>query len=149
YWQQYLEMCRKLYPIERFPSGHPDLAQAIHNVGKVLYVLGKPAEALPHLQEALAMRRKMYPDKGADPGYADMSWNLHELGLLHLALGRSQHVFVTLQDSLARQQQQFARLAESAAEAEALQFVDGILSTIDLLLSATKPGQTAAATSTA
>jgi tetratricopeptide (TPR) repeat protein len=53
YDEQALAMNRKLYPPTRFPDGHIDLAQSLHNLGGALWELGQPAKALPPYEEAL------------------------------------------------------------------------------------------------
>ena len=56
-----LAMKRKLYPADKFPDGHTDLAESLNNLGVVLRSLGRREGALEHYQQALAMRRKLYP----------------------------------------------------------------------------------------
>ena len=52
-------MIQKLYPKERFPDGHPDLASSLNNMGIVLQSLGESGKALPYYEQALAMYQKL------------------------------------------------------------------------------------------
>jgi CHAT domain-containing protein len=70
-------MTKKLYPAERFPNGHPDLATSLNGMGFVLQALGEPAKALPYHEQALAMRQKLYPAKIFPDGHPDLATSLN------------------------------------------------------------------------
>jgi len=88
YHRDALAMYRSLYPKDRYPQGHPDLAQSLNNLGFLLQVQGEYAKAEPYYRDALAM-----------------------------------------------QQLHFDRLAETAAEAEALNFATSLPLLLDIFLS--------------
>ena len=54
-------MNQALYPKERYPQGHPDLARCLDNLGQLLHDQGNYAEARGYLQRALEMNRALYP----------------------------------------------------------------------------------------
>src|SRR5262245_27813068 len=45
--KQVLEILKKLFPESKYPDGHPDLAQSLHNLGFVLLAMGQAEKALP------------------------------------------------------------------------------------------------------
>jgi CHAT domain-containing protein len=52
-------MRQRLYPPERYPRGHTDLANSLDNLGGVLRALGEDAQALPLLERAAAMHQAL------------------------------------------------------------------------------------------
>jgi CHAT domain-containing protein len=52
-----LQMYQRLYPRDKYPHGHPDLARSRSNVGGVLQAQGEHEEALKHFHLALQMRQ--------------------------------------------------------------------------------------------
>jgi tetratricopeptide (TPR) repeat protein len=61
YARKCLVLFQNLYPAAKFPSGHPDLARILNNLGVLLRAQGRYAQALPYVEQALAMRQKLYP----------------------------------------------------------------------------------------
>ena len=93
--EQALAMRQKLYPVARFPDGHPDLAQSLSDLGSVLQSLGEPARARSYQEQALAMRQKLYPAGHFPDGHPDLAGSLDGLGsVLHApgAAGRGTQV---------------------------------------------------------
>jgi CHAT domain-containing protein/tetratricopeptide (TPR) repeat protein len=79
-----LQICRRLYPAERFPDGHPHLAASLENLGTLLQDRGDLAQAEPYLRDALAMCRKLYPPQRFPDGHPYLAASLENLGtLLH------------------------------------------------------------------
>jgi tetratricopeptide (TPR) repeat protein len=78
--QEALEIRRKLYPKERYPRGHPDLAQIVNNVGFMLYMQGKYGEALDYDQQALQMNQQLYPKERYPRGHPDLAMSLDSMG---------------------------------------------------------------------
>ena len=68
---------------KRFQRANEDTARTLQSLGKVVDKLGRPAEALPLMQEAVAMQRKLW---GAQP-YPDLADAINDLGLLELDQG--------------------------------------------------------------
>ena len=52
--RQALEARQKLYPPERHPQGHPDLAASLTNLGSLYQAQRNFAQAQSHLEQALA-----------------------------------------------------------------------------------------------
>jgi CHAT domain-containing protein/tetratricopeptide (TPR) repeat protein len=80
--QEALEIKRKLYPEERYPQGHADLARSLHNLGLVLQAQGEYGQALDSLQRALHMRQQLYPKERFPQGHPDLAHSLNDLGML-------------------------------------------------------------------
>jgi CHAT domain-containing protein len=53
-----LAMCRRIYPAEKFPNGHPDLATAMTELA---FMTGGGETGRQLYEEALAMQKKLYP----------------------------------------------------------------------------------------
>jgi CHAT domain-containing protein len=53
-------MYQRLYPKEKYPQGHPLLAESLSNLGVLLHLQGKPAEALPYAERALTMTNELF-----------------------------------------------------------------------------------------
>ena len=59
YYEQQVEMFKKLYPAERFKDGHPDLAQSLGNMGLVLLALGEAGKARGYFEQQVEMTGKL------------------------------------------------------------------------------------------
>jgi CHAT domain-containing protein/Tfp pilus assembly protein PilF len=136
FFRDALAMRQTLYPKAQYPQGHPDLAQSLNNLGMLLEAQGEHGRALPILQDALAMRQTLYPKDKYPQGHPLLTQSLNNLASLLQAQGEHGRALPILQDALAMFQQQANRMAASASEAQALNFVatlpltrDGLLST--------------------
>jgi CHAT domain-containing protein len=99
-----LAMQRKLYPEDRFPDGHPDLAASLNNLGVLLQARGELARAEPLLRDAVAMRQKLYPSARFPDGHADLAVSLSNLGALLNARGELARAESLYRDTLAMRQ---------------------------------------------
>jgi CHAT domain-containing protein/Tfp pilus assembly protein PilF len=72
--EESLALQRKLYPPDRFPRGHSELANSLNNLGTMRRDRGELARAEPLLREAVAMRRKLHPE-----GHASVANSLNNL----------------------------------------------------------------------
>ena len=81
-------MNQKLYPKERFPDGHPELADSLNNMGGVLQSLGESGKALPYYEQALAMNQKLYPKERFPDGHPDLAGSLNNMGSVLAVVGR-------------------------------------------------------------
>jgi hypothetical protein len=59
-----LAMWRKLYPAERYPQGHPDLARSLENLGHLVEARGRLGRAQLLYREALAMNQAGFRQVG-------------------------------------------------------------------------------------
>jgi CHAT domain-containing protein/tetratricopeptide (TPR) repeat protein len=75
-----LEIRRKLYPKDRYPHGHPNLAVSLSWLGSLLNAQGEHAKAEPYYREALAMRQALYPKDRYPQGHPDLALSLNNLG---------------------------------------------------------------------
>jgi tetratricopeptide (TPR) repeat protein len=118
-----LAMLQRLYPPDRFPDGHPDLARSLNNLGSVLYALGQPAKALPYYEKALAMYQRLYPPDRFPDGHPDLARSLGILGFILQALGEPAKALPYFRRALEMNARQIARETAGAPEAQALAFL--------------------------
>jgi CHAT domain-containing protein/Tfp pilus assembly protein PilF len=102
-------MRQKLYPKERFPDGHPELATSLNNLGGVVQALGQPAKALPHYEQALAMNKKLYPKKRFPKGHPELAHSLNNLGGVREALGQPAKALPHYEQALAMRQKLYPK----------------------------------------
>jgi CHAT domain-containing protein/tetratricopeptide (TPR) repeat protein len=75
-------MRESLYPKDRYPRGHPDLATSLNNLGSLLQDQGSYGEARGYLERGLAMRESLYPRDRYPRGHPDLATSLNNLGSL-------------------------------------------------------------------
>ena len=80
-------MNEALYPKERYPQGHPDLALSLNNLGDLLRAQGAYGEARAYHERALAMYQALYPTEPYPQGHPDLATSLNNLGWLLQAQG--------------------------------------------------------------
>jgi CHAT domain-containing protein/Tfp pilus assembly protein PilF len=85
--KQVLEIDEALYPKDKYPQGHPDLASSLNNLGALLKAQGEYGKALPYLQRALAMVEALCPKAKYPQGHPDLATCLNNLGSLLDAQG--------------------------------------------------------------
>ncbi len=86
-WRQAIELFQQVYPQEKFPDGHPDLATSLNNLGALLQAQGRYAQAETFYRQALQMRQKLYPKEKYPAGHTDLATSLNNLGMLLQAQG--------------------------------------------------------------
>ena len=74
-------MRQALYPKERYPQGHPDLADSLNNLGSLLRPRG-PTARRGATERALAMSQALYPKERYPQGHPDLATSLNNLGSL-------------------------------------------------------------------
>jgi tetratricopeptide (TPR) repeat protein len=77
-----LELYQRVYPREKYPDGHPDLALSLNNLGAVLQAQAENGRAEPFLRQALAMRQTLYPKARYPDGHPDLAHSLRNLGFV-------------------------------------------------------------------
>ncbi len=75
-------MQQALFPKERYPHGHPDLAFSLSNLGVLLKYQGAYNEARVYHVRALAMRQAIYSKNQYPQGHPDLATSLNEVGLV-------------------------------------------------------------------
>lgn len=75
---------RKSLEIRKKRPGHPDMATGEYNLGMILLLQGRDAEAEPLLRRALAHREKLLP-----AGHPQIAESLNGMGLLYRTQGRN------------------------------------------------------------
>jgi CHAT domain-containing protein/Tfp pilus assembly protein PilF len=98
--QQALAVRQKLYPPEKFPDGHDDLARTLNNMGYLLHGLGRREAALEHYQQALAMCKKLYPPEKFPDGHPHLAASLNNMGNVLASLGRPKAALAHFQQAL-------------------------------------------------
>ena len=80
-------MDEALYPKDRYPQGHPDLATSLNNLGTLLQAQGAYGEARGYYERALAMQQALYPKDRYPHGHPELATSLNNLGALLQAQG--------------------------------------------------------------
>jgi CHAT domain-containing protein/Tfp pilus assembly protein PilF len=137
YYRDALAMRRKLYPKAKYPAGHPELAYSLNNLGAILLARGDYDRAERSYQDALAMRRKLYPPAQYPAGHPDLAASLTNLGGLLHARGDYARAEPYLREALTIYQTLGGILAETAAEAAALNFLASMPGARDAYLAVT------------
>ncbi len=64
-----LDRYRQTFPRERYPNGHPYLANTLTNLGVTLSTIGQHRAAAAHYEEAVTMLRGLFPAKDYPDGH--------------------------------------------------------------------------------
>jgi CHAT domain-containing protein/tetratricopeptide (TPR) repeat protein len=97
-------MRQGLYPPDKFPAGHPDLALSLNDLGYLLHAQGEPAKALPYYEKALAMNQRLYPPDKFPAGHPRLAASLNNLGYLLQDLGEPAKALPYYEKALAMRQ---------------------------------------------
>ena len=87
YLERALAMDQALYPKDRYPHGHADLALSLNNLGYLLRAQGSYGDARVYFERALAMRQSLYPKDRYPQGHPDLADSLNNLGSVLQAQG--------------------------------------------------------------
>jgi tetratricopeptide (TPR) repeat protein len=79
---QALALYRRVYPAERYPNGHVNLAISLDCLGFLLRTQGELSQAEPCCRDALAMYRRLYPAERYADGHPYLALSLYNLGML-------------------------------------------------------------------
>jgi tetratricopeptide (TPR) repeat protein len=77
-----LGMLQALYPRERYPQGHADLAQALSWMGFLLQAQGSDGDARGYFERALTMRESLYPKERYPQGHPELAATLTWMGFV-------------------------------------------------------------------
>jgi CHAT domain-containing protein/Tfp pilus assembly protein PilF len=135
YLQQAVRMYKQLYPKERYPQGHPDLAKSLNNLGSLLEAQGEYAKALEYCRQALQMYQQLYPKERYPHGHPGLANSLNHLGSLLYVQGEYAQALDYYRQALHMYQQLTRAFTESAAEAEALNFLASLPCMVNAYLS--------------
>lgn len=133
-----LAMSRGLYPKDKYPQGHLDLAKALNYLGLLYEAQALHDKAEPHFREALAMRQALYPRNEFPQGHRDLAESLTNMGAIYRSRNEYAKAEPFKREALAIHEALFARLADSASEAEALNFAASLPFPRDSFLSITR-----------
>jgi CHAT domain-containing protein/tetratricopeptide (TPR) repeat protein len=96
-----LDFGHRLYPKDRFPNGHNELATSINNLAEAHEAAGDYANAEPLFQEALAMRRFLFPKDRFPIGHPDLAGSIDNLASLYHSAGKLAIAAPLYQEALA------------------------------------------------
>jgi CHAT domain-containing protein len=80
--KQAVELNQQLYPKEKYPQGHPDLADSLHKLGFLLLMQEEYGQARPYCERALEMRQQLYPKEKYPQGELGLAASFSSLGAL-------------------------------------------------------------------
>ena len=86
-YREALEMRCALFPREKYPRGHPDLARSMNNLGFLLQGQGQYANAEPVFRDSLAMRRLLFSREVFPHGHPELAQGVHNLAFVLKAQG--------------------------------------------------------------
>jgi CHAT domain-containing protein/Tfp pilus assembly protein PilF len=87
--RQALTLRRRVYSRDKYPNGHPDLAESLNNLGVLLKDQGEYRKAEPFFRQALEMDQALYPKAKYPDGHPQLAAGLNNLGALLQAQGES------------------------------------------------------------
>jgi tetratricopeptide (TPR) repeat protein len=136
HFRRALQLRQALYPAEKYPRGHPDLAQSLNNVATVLHDQGEYEQALKHSRQALEMLQALYPADSYPQGHPYLALGLSSVGGVLLAQGEHEQALKHFRRALQMHQHSVEHLASSAPEERALTFAASLPLMRDAFLSA-------------
>ena len=75
-----LAIRQAIYPSDKYPGGHVELARTLAALGQLLTVGGDPGQARAYLERALEMYQRLYPRDRFPRGNDDLARTLDHLG---------------------------------------------------------------------
>ncbi len=76
-----LQIREQLYPKDRYPQGHADLAHALNAMGSIVEDQGYYVDARGFYERAVAMCELLYPKDRYPQGHPDLATSLNNLGV--------------------------------------------------------------------
>ena len=116
-------MRKALYPRDRYPQGHPLLAQGFNNLGYLLQAQGNYEAAREHFERAVAMLRALYPEAQYPQGHAYLAIGLNSMGQLLHAAGRDAEAWPFLIQAADMSHQLADVFLAANSEAEAIDYL--------------------------
>jgi tetratricopeptide (TPR) repeat protein len=107
--QEALEIRQKLYPPQRYPQGHPNLAASLAWRGFLLKAQGDYGPALDYFRQALRMHQQLYPKERYPQGHPALATSLNNLGSLLQDQGEYGQALDYLQQALRMRQQLYPK----------------------------------------
>jgi CHAT domain-containing protein len=99
----------RLFPPDKYPDGHADLAANLKNMGRLLLLQGDYAGAEPYLRDALAMRQRLHPKEKFPDGHVELVQSLGLLGELLRLQGNLAQAEPCYRDALAMSEKLYPR----------------------------------------
>jgi CHAT domain-containing protein/Tfp pilus assembly protein PilF len=109
YYVEALEMYERLYPKDRYPRGHPDLAASLNNMAWLLKDHGEYGKALSYQEKALAIYRQLYPKAHFPQGHPDLAASLNNMAALMQSQGENAKALPYFEQALAMGQQLYPK----------------------------------------
>jgi CHAT domain-containing protein/tetratricopeptide (TPR) repeat protein len=135
YYDKALTTARKLYPEQDYPQGHPLLLACLNNLGSLLEAQQKYKEALGYYGQALTMAEHLYPGVAYPQGHPDFARVLENAGGMWLLHGKYAKAQSAYERALLQRRQLATLFIDTAAEAEALNYLAALPRSLDVYLS--------------
>jgi CHAT domain-containing protein/tetratricopeptide (TPR) repeat protein len=119
-------MYENLYPKERFPNGHPELARSINNLAGLFEERGQLVRAQAYFERALAMREKLYPSERYPDGHPELASTINNLGYVAQARGNLDRAQPLLERALAMREKLYPAPLFPLGHPELVQSVDNM-----------------------
>jgi CHAT domain-containing protein len=82
-----LDLCRKAYPKEQFPSGHVLLVKGLNQMAMMHEIMGRYDKAAPFVADSLAMLKLLYPPAKYPDGHPELINGMYQMGYVRYLLG--------------------------------------------------------------
>jgi tetratricopeptide (TPR) repeat protein len=96
-----VDLYERLYPSEEYPTGHPDIARSLNDLGFLLYLRGDYSRAQCHLEQSLVMCQRLYPKSRYPEGHPALADCLNTLGALLKERGKYREAGQRIRQALA------------------------------------------------
>jgi len=100
-FQKALEIQQRLYPADKYPDGHAQIAEGLGNLGAVLQAIGQVEKALTYYEQSLQMKRTLYPRSKYPDGHESLATGLDNLGRVLEMAGQAERALSYHEESLA------------------------------------------------
>jgi len=131
-----LEMLNRLYPADRYPEGHPNLASGLLAAGSVLIELGDFTRATGYLHRGIAMMERVYGRTDHPLGHPSLALAYYESGYCWVCRGTDYpRAWYYLRRSMEMYQRLTAAYVSGASEAESLNYQASRPEYLELMLS--------------
>ncbi len=98
--EELLPTANELYSIERYPSGHAEIAKIYVELGNVANAAGRPADCIQWYEKALVCYRRLYPPQQFPDGHVDIANTMVNIGIVRKLAGDIEHAQKDLEGAI-------------------------------------------------